>query len=134
MWGEDMKANHLFRLIAMAAFAATIPVQSLSGQCTRNCGFGVSVSPFLLTFAPQPVGTKSTAQSVRITNLGNEQYTVTESIVGPFVKTHGCSVLPAHWTCFIAVEFAPKVKGAVTGKLKIVVDGDHTVILKGKGI
>jgi hypothetical protein len=43
-------------------------------------------------------------------------------------------VLPAHWTCFIAVEFAPKVKGAVTGKLKIVVDGDHTVILKGKGI
>jgi len=106
-------------------------------------GIGVSggvgtLSAGSLTFAPQAVGTTSTAQTLTLTNTGTGGLTLgTISPSKQFVQTHTCSkTLAAGASCKISVRFAPTLQGILEGTLTVQDDGagsPHTVALSGIG-
>jgi hypothetical protein len=101
-----------------------------------------SLSPFVLNFAPQKVGSTSAAQTVTLENTGTTPLTLgTISINGNFTLASGTTcakggtVNPAT-ACIIKVAFAPKSKGKASGTV-IVTDNalisPQIAILSGTG-
>src|SRR4029077_2187147 len=70
-----------------------------------------SVSPSVLSFAPQVVNLLSPGsqpQSITLTNTGNSDLIVSSVLAsGGYKQTNNCSTLSSHQTCTVAVTFAP---------------------------
>src|ERR1051325_396780 len=128
---------------AVAAVAVCVPLGSAAPALT---GPMVTLSPTSLTFPDQPVGTRSDARAVTLTNTGDTPLTIsTIHITGPDAQDFGegamCpvnpDVLPAGASCTIYVAFAPGSAGAKSAALEIGDDGPEspqTVALSGNGI
>ncbi len=128
---------------AVAAVALCVPLGSAAPALT---GPAVALSPSSLTFPDQPVGTRSDARAVTLTNTGDTPLTIsTIHLTGPDAAEFGqgamCpinpDVLPAGASCTIYVAFAPESAGTKTASLEIGDDGPaspQTVALSGNGI
>jgi len=96
-----------------------------------------TLSPTTLTFAAQTVGTTSTAQTVTLTNSGDQTLaSLNVNVTGDFSVVSGCSgTLAGHSTCSIAVSYTPKAIGAESGTISIV-DAlrTQTMTLSGTGL
>ncbi len=122
--------------LATANFAesnATVLVQA---------GF-VQLSPASVTFADQPVGTTSTAQSVTLSNSGSallaiSSVAITGTNAGDFAQTNTCgSSVPAGANCTISVTFTPTAAGTRAGAVTITDDANspqQTITLTGTGL
>ncbi len=102
----------------------------------------ISVSPTALTFATQNTGTTSAAQSVTITNTGNQPVTISSIALGgtnaaDFTETNNCPAsLAVSGTCSINVTFSPTVAGTRTASLSITdnaTGSPQSVTLSGTG-
>lgn len=98
----------------------------------------VALSPASLTFASQPIGSTSAAQTVTLTNSGNAALSVTSiAASGDFAETNTCGTsVAAAANCAISVTFAPSSGGALTGSLTITdsaANSPQTVSLNGMG-
>jgi hypothetical protein len=97
-----------------------------------------ALSPALLTFPVQQVGTASTAQTVTIIDMGSAPLTVSNAAVtGDFSIQDSCgTVSSAGGTCTIQITFTPTATGTRTGTLTIIdssAGSPHTVQLTGEG-
>jgi probable HAF family extracellular repeat protein len=91
-------------------------------------------APGPLSFAKQPIGTVSPAQTVTIRNSGTSTVTLgTPSVSGDFSQSNHCSAtLAASSSCEIFVTFSPTSAGNLTGTLTVVSGGlPSTVALAG---
>jgi hypothetical protein len=127
----------------LAAVAVCVPLGSAAPALT---GPVVTLSPSSLTFPDQPVGTRSDARAVTLTNTGDTPLTIsTVHLTGDDAADFGegamCpvapDVLPAGASCTIYVAFAPESAGTKSAALEIGDDGPaspQTVTLSGNGI
>src|SRR6202034_3641562 len=82
-----------------------------------------SLSPFVLNFAPQKVGSTSTTQTIILENTGTTRLTPgTISIDGSFTLASGTTcakggTVSPSTACIIKVAFAPKSKGKASGSV-----------------
>ncbi|SNS31770.1 Transmembrane protein 131-like [Granulicella rosea] len=99
----------------------------------------MTLSPTALTFATEPVGTASAAQTVTVTNSGNAALTVSSvTTTGDFNQTNTCLAAPigAGASCTVQVVFLPSATGARSGVLTVygnVAGGQATASLNGIG-
>jgi len=105
-------------------------------------GTAVSLSPTVITFSSQTVGTSSSPQTVTLTNFASTGLSVTGvSIVGAanrdYSQTNTCGTsVAAGGTCTITVTFKPTAKGTRNATLNISDNGGaspQTVSLTGTG-
>ena len=106
-------------------------------------GTVVKLEPAELTFAPQKNGTKSSPQSIQLTNTGSTPLNFTNiGIGGPdigrdFFESNDCSPsLKAGASCTIHVIFAPRMTGAFNASVIFYDDGGgltQSVALSGTG-
>jgi hypothetical protein len=98
-----------------------------------------SLSATSITFAPQTVGTKSSAHKITFTNTGSGMLTINGIATSPqfFTKTTSCGkTLQPKVSCTISVFFDPTLQGILVGSLSIQDDGlngQHTIALSGTG-
>ena len=99
----------------------------------------VSLSTFSLLFGDQLVGTRSSAQTVTLSNVGTTPLTITSiNWSAGFSDSSNCgTTLNAGRSCRINVSFVPTTLGVITGRLTIT-DSDVTspqiVTLTGTGV
>jgi hypothetical protein len=101
---------------------------SNSPQIVSLRGTGVETSPVVeleprdpISFAPQKVGTTSTAKTVQLTNLGTVTLSISSFVIsGDFAQTNNCpaNLNPAAG-CSIAITFKPTATGKRTGSVAI---------------
>ncbi len=91
---------------------------SLSGTGTQP---QASLAPPSLTFSGQPVGTTSAAQTITLSNLGNETLVINGiAASGDFGQTNTCgAALAANSSCTIDVTFTPSASGTRTGSVTV---------------
>ena len=83
----------------------------------------VSLSPSSLTFASQPIGVTSAAQTVTLTNSGTGALSITGIAArGDFAQTNNCGAVAAGANCTLSITFTPTVAGARTGEVTITSD------------
>jgi Abnormal spindle-like microcephaly-assoc'd, ASPM-SPD-2-Hydin len=127
----------------IAAVAMCVPLGSAAPALT---GPNVTLSPTSVAFGDQPVGTRSDARSVTLTNTGDTPLTIsTIHLTGSDTQDFGVGamcpinpdVLPAGASCEIYVAFAPDSAGTKSATLEIGDDGPdspQSVALSGNGI
>src|SRR3989440_4239841 len=100
-----------------------------------------SVSPSVLSFAPEVVNLLSTGsqpQTITLTNTGNSDLIVSSVLAsGGYKQTNNCSTLSSHQTCTVAVTFAPGMVETINGAITIndnAPSSPQVVSLTGKGI
>jgi YVTN family beta-propeller protein len=121
---------------------ATIPV----GSFPRNLVIppppqpkpAVSLSTSALSFAVQPTGSTSAAQSVVLSNVGTAALTIGGiTAAGPFAQTNACGAsLAPGASCTISVTFLPQTVGPQSGAITIMdnaTPATQTVTLTGSG-
>src|SRR5205823_5860093 len=96
------------------------------------------ISPSVLTFPAQPVGTTSAARTVTITSTGLIALEITRvQTSGPFSETNDCGPsLNDGNTCTISATFSPTSPNNATGTLQITdnaADSPQTIALSGTG-
>jgi hypothetical protein len=99
----------------------------------------VSLSPSVLDFAPQLLGSTSQPQQVQLRNMSSLPLTVASiSVTGDYAETDGCGVsLPAAGNCTLSVTFTPSAAGSRIGSIVIndtAVGSPHRVSLEGSGL
>src|SRR5208282_5334760 len=102
----------------------------------------VSLAPSSLTFSAQIVGTRSSAQTVTLSNTGNSTLTLTGIATSAnFGQTNNCGdSVAARGSCTINVTFSPTATGSLAGTLTIsdnskgVAGRTQTVTLSGTGV
>jgi hypothetical protein len=99
----------------------------------------VVMSPTILAFGNQGIGSTSASLPIMLTNAGSAPILIRNiSVTGPFSATSQCGATVAIGaSCTIAVSFAPAAAGTSTGTLTITDDavgGSQTVGLTGNGI
>jgi hypothetical protein len=99
----------------------------------------VRLSSSALTFSAQIVGTSSSAQTVTLTNPGDDPLTISGITTSEgFSQTNTCgSTLSPGDDCAISVTFKPVASGTKTGTLSISnnpTDSPQTVALSGTGL
>ncbi len=104
-----------------------------------SSGPSIAVNPSSLSFGSQTVGSATGAQSVTVTNSGNQAATVSSiSTSGDFAQTNNCgSSIAAGASCTVNVTFTPTATGARTGTLSIASNAPGspaTVALSGSGV
>ena len=97
-----------------------------------------ALSPSSLTYAGQPLGTTSAAQTVMLTNSGTAALLISGiSVTGDYSQTNTCGTsLAVSASCAISVSFTPSAAGDRTGQLKIADNAPGTpqaVSLDGTG-
>ena len=116
--------------------AAATQTASLSG--VGNAPATDTLSPLLLSFAQQQIGTTSASQSVTLTNSGGVPLTLIAASISPgdFSVVNACgNSLAAHATCAFNVTFSPTAIGTHTATLTITDQFRYqTVTLNGVGI
>jgi hypothetical protein len=125
-------------LLALSDSASTKPqIIELQGV-----GTVVSVSPAQLSFPPQKVGTKSTPQTVTVTNMSSTAVTFSGAVItGPapksYSETNTCgSLIAPGASCTVSVTFAPTTTGTRSAVLNLQDSGGgspQTVTLTGTG-
>ncbi len=111
-----------------------IPLWTSGTQLTT-----ASTQPGSLSFAPQPVGTTSSGQSITLTNTGGIALAVTSISAGSnFNETDNCvnNGVNAGGNCAIQVTFTPGQTGNLTGQLTInanISGGAISIPLSGAG-
>lgn len=104
---------------------------------------GVSLSPTMLTFATQAVGTQSAAQTITLTNTGNSTLNISAILVagpfnGDFLQMNTCPpALQAGAHCPIPVVFAPTGTGSRTASVLVFDDASNSpqsAALSGPGL
>ncbi len=112
--GDFNNDGQLDMIAGTANFGVTVFLQT-----------SVSASPSSLTFATQPIGTKSAKQSVSFTNVGTSIVDIGGvEIVGPnaadFVQTNDCGpTLGAGASCTITVQFQPTLATRETAAIAV---------------
>lgn len=97
----------------------------------------LNLSPTSLSFAAQPTGTQSPAQTIIVSSSGNSPATISSvSVSADFVESDTCTgqTLSVGSTCSIQVSFAPTATGTRSGLLTIyanVAGGQVTAPLSG---
>jgi len=91
-----------------------------------------------MTFASQTIGTKSSGQTLTLSNTGNAALTITSiQATGDFAETNTCgSSVAAGGNCSITVTFTPSSAGARSGGLSVTdnaIGSPHTSTLSGTG-
>ena len=81
----------------------------------------VSLNPVSLTFAPQTVGTTSTAQTFTVRNVGSIKLTFASiAATGDFAESNDClGGLASGASCTVTVTFTPTAMGARTGAIAL---------------
>jgi hypothetical protein len=125
-------------LLAVVDSASTKPqIIELQGV-----GTVVSVSPAQLSFPPQKVGTKSTPQTVTVTNTSSTAITFSGAVIsGPAPKSYSAtntcgSLIAPGASCTVSVTFAPTTTGTRSAVLNLKDSGGgspQTVSLSGTG-
>ncbi len=148
--GASCTINVTFKPTVVASLSATLTIEDdavNSPQTVPLSGSGVNpggyLSPTSLSFASQPVGTASAAQSVTLTYAsGSGSMTISGiSITGTnatdFSQTNNCgSSLAAGASCTINVTFTPTATGTRTATLAVTDDAANspqTASLTGTG-
>ncbi|HEV2247091.1 MAG TPA: choice-of-anchor D domain-containing protein, partial [Terriglobia bacterium] len=100
-----------------------------SPQSVTETGTGtgpiVSISPYMLTFAPQEVGTTSSPQTATLSNTGNAGLIITNIAIssGPFAETDNCprspATVPPGGACTLSVKFVPTNWGQISGTVSV---------------
>jgi hypothetical protein len=99
----------------------------------------VTPSPLSLVFSPQVANTTSASKSIKITNNGPSEVSLSSiTATGNFaVASNNCgSTINARGVCNVTVTFTPSIAGALTGSLAIIdsaPDSPQTVALSGTG-
>ncbi len=89
----------------------------------------VQLVPTTLNFGTQPVGTRSLARKITLTNKGNSAVKITGIAItgadtGDFAETNTCGKSVASGaSCFIKVTFKPLAKGKRTGDVSVYDNG-----------
>jgi len=132
-----------FTPTASGTRSGTLQISTPSGTQTASLtGTGLSpatdsLAPVSLTFGSQVQGTASAAQTLTLTNAGdNSLNAISAQIVGDFALVSGCGAsLSGHSSCGLNVSFTPKAVGAETGTLTLTdAIRTQTVALNGTGI
>ena len=95
----------------------------------KGTGTFVQLVPTKLNFGSQPVGTRSLARKITLTNKGNSAVKITGIAItgadaGDFAETNTCGKSVASGTsCFIKVTFKPLAKGKRTGDVSVYDNG-----------
>ena len=80
----------------------------------------VSLSPTLLQFPSQVVGTTSKVQTVTLTNYQSTTLNISSvTVTGPFTAAACPASLPPSGTCVISVAFVPTAAGSTSGILTV---------------
>jgi hypothetical protein len=101
-----------------------------------NSAPAVALSPSLLQYAVQTVGSSSSAQIVLLRNMGSAPLLISSIITNPnFAETDNCgSSVPAAGNCAFSVTFVPAAAGSLSGSIVIRDDAagsPHVVNLSG---
>lgn len=102
-------------------------------------GYGinaVTASVASLTFAPQAVGTTSSAQQIVLTNHQDVASALNTQISGDFAASDGCGgTVAGRTSCVVSVTFAPTAVGARAGTVSFTSPAgpDVSVALSGTG-
>jgi hypothetical protein len=126
--------------IASISISGTEPGSPQSVELVGTAlGPAATLSPTMLTFASQTVGTTSTAQSATLSNSGNAPLNITGiSPSGDFAQTNTCGTsLAIGSSCQISVTFTPSAAGNRTGSITIAQSGGGsplTIALSGAGV
>jgi hypothetical protein len=97
---------------------------------------GVTVSPTALNFGSVATGSKSSVQTVTVSNPTGSAASVSSiAATGDFSQTNTCgSSIAAGGSCTVSVTFAPTATGSRTGTLTVNAGGvTNTVSLSGTG-
>jgi hypothetical protein len=92
-------------------------------------GTFVQLTPAKLNFGTQPVGTRSLAKKITLTNKGDSVVKITDIVItgtdaGDFAETNTCGKSVASGaSCFIKVTFKPLVKGKRTADVSVYDNG-----------
>ena len=95
----------------------------------KGAGTFVKLVPTKLNFGTQPVGTRSLARRITLTNKGSETVSIsgiaiTGADAGDFAETNTCGKSVASGaSCFIKVTFKPLVKGMRTADVSVYDNG-----------
>ena len=123
----------------------TVAMQGLSSQSLNMTAISVNpviLTPQVLTFPAQYLGTTSAAQVVKLTNeqtvaLNISGAPITGTDAGDFAVTSGCpSAVPAGNHCNLSVTFSPQATGTRTATLEVMDDATGSpqmVTLTGSG-
>lgn len=124
-------AGNFSAQLNVASSAVDTPVSvaltaTVATSVSLNLDAGTSIAPTVpsLTFATITAGSTSVAQDVVVTNTGSVPLTLAIAMGGtganlfPETTTCGASVA-AGASCYISVQFAPKVAGAYTASLTL---------------
>ena len=130
--GANCTLSVSFSPTASGSRTASISVTDNAGgspQAVPLTGTGtapaVTLGPASLSFASQPVGTTSAAQTTTLTNSGTAALAITAIAVaganaGDFTQTTTCPLSPAtlavNATCTISVRFSPSASGRAVRK------------------
>jgi hypothetical protein len=145
--GADCSISVTFTPTAAGSRSGTLTLtdsDSSSPQTVSLTGMGVAsatsvtLSAGSLTFAAEPVGTASSAQTVTLNNTGNTALTITSiAASGDYAETNNCgSSVAAGAHCTFTVTFTPTVGGSRTGNITITDNAaglPQTVTLTGTG-
>lgn len=151
---ERCTLNSTFSPNAAGSFSGTITVNdnasdspqtiALTGTGVENSGPDANLSASTLDFGDQTVNTESAAQSVTITNAGDENLTISDVQTGGtdpqnFDASDNCheNALTPGETCQISVTFEPDDKGTYTATITITdnsTSSPHIITLSGVGI
>jgi hypothetical protein len=138
-----------FTPTASSARSATLSLTDNAGtsasatQTASLSGIGEApatdtLSPLVLSFAQQQIGTTSASQSVMLTNSGGVALTLIAASISPgdFSVVNACgNSLAAHATCAFRVTFSPTAVGTRTATLTITDQfRSQAVALNGVGI
>jgi Beta-propeller repeat/Abnormal spindle-like microcephaly-assoc'd, ASPM-SPD-2-Hydin len=98
----------------------------------------VSLTPSLLSFGSEPVGSTSSPQQVVLRNMGGSALTIASiSVAGDFAESDNCGTsVAASGSCTLSVTFTPTAAGQRTGSITITDDAagsPHVVSLSGTG-
>jgi hypothetical protein len=102
-----------------------------------NSAPAVAVSPSLLQYAVQTVGSTSQSQTALLRNMGNSQLSLSSVISGDFAETDDCGTsVSAAGSCTFSVAFTPTAAGTRNGSILIQDDAagsPHVINLIGTG-
>jgi hypothetical protein len=114
------------------------PMVTLTG--TGANGAYMVLTPLNLTFASQTVGTAAPAQTVVLSNVGNEALTINSNgftVSGDFAQTNNCPAsVASNTSCNVSVSFLPTQEGQRTGSASVSTNSsspNSTVNLTGTG-
>jgi uncharacterized repeat protein (TIGR01451 family) len=114
----------------------SVPTVTLSGTGVST---GLDLSPSIVIFNNQVVGTTSAAQPVTVSNAGATAIAISSiSATGDFSETDNCgNSIAANSNCTIQVTFKPTATASRTGSLNVTAADSatpHSVSLSGTGV